>query len=43
MRVTDTKRLYQHTGVALLRAAAGPLSTALDAWPDLVDTAGCRT
>lgn len=42
MRVTDTKPLYQHTGVALLRAAAVPLTTAPDQWPDPDDTAACR-
>ena len=42
MRATDKKLLYRHTGVALLRAAAAPLTTAPDQWPDLSDTGTCR-
>ncbi|MBP2477621.1 thiopeptide-type bacteriocin biosynthesis protein [Crossiella equi] len=34
--------LYRHTGVALLRAAAAPLSSAPATWPDPADSAGCR-
>ncbi|MDQ1308327.1 MAG: lantibiotic biosynthesis protein [Actinomycetota bacterium] len=42
MRVTDNKPLYQHTGVALLRAAVAPLTTAPNDWPDPADPNGCR-
>ncbi|SDP80681.1 lantibiotic dehydratase [Lentzea jiangxiensis] len=42
MRHADHKPLYRHTGVALLRAAATPLSSAPDQWPDLTDIASCR-
>ncbi|MGH3937971.1 MAG: lantibiotic dehydratase [Pseudonocardiaceae bacterium] len=38
----DRKPLYQHIDVALLRAAAAPLTRAPDQWPDLTDTAACR-
>lgn len=34
--------LYQHRGVALLRAAAAPLSQLRDLWPDLSDAESCR-
>ncbi|SDC73883.1 lantibiotic dehydratase [Actinokineospora iranica] len=43
MRATDKKPLYRHTGVALLRAAAAPLTNAPDHWPDLTDPRSCRT
>ncbi|MBV9013640.1 MAG: lantibiotic dehydratase [Pseudonocardiales bacterium] len=36
------KSLYRHTDVALLRAAAAPLTNAPDQWPDLTDTRACR-
>ncbi|ONI85696.1 hypothetical protein ALI22I_28450 [Saccharothrix sp. ALI-22-I] len=36
------KPLYRHTGVALLRAAAAPLTDAPDRWPDLTDIPCCR-
>jgi thiopeptide-type bacteriocin biosynthesis protein len=42
MRVPDRKPLYQHIDVALLRAAAVPLTHAPDQWPDLTDTKACR-
>jgi lantibiotic biosynthesis protein len=42
MRVTDTKPIYQHTGVALLRASVAPLTAAPDTWPDPADPSGCR-
>jgi hypothetical protein len=34
--------LYRHTGVALLRAAAAPLTDTPDLWPDLSDIRACR-
>ncbi|MGH3630029.1 MAG: lantibiotic dehydratase [Sciscionella sp.] len=43
MRVPDKTSLYRHTGVALLRAAAAPLTSAPDQWPDLTDTEACRS
>ncbi|MGH3851933.1 MAG: lantibiotic dehydratase [Pseudonocardiaceae bacterium] len=42
MRATDRKPLYRHIDVALLRAAAAPLTDALDRWPNLTDTDACR-
>ncbi len=42
MRVSDRKPLYRHIDVALLRAAAAPLTHAPDQWPDLTDTEACR-
>ncbi|WNV83036.1 lantibiotic dehydratase [Umezawaea sp. Da 62-37] len=42
MRTADHKPLYRHTGVALLRASATPLTSAPDQWPDLADIASCR-
>lgn len=42
MRVPDRKPLYRHINVALLRAAAAPLTHATDHWPDLADTGACR-
>ncbi len=42
MRVPDRKPLYRHVDVALLRAAAAPLTDAMDRWPDLTDTEACR-
>lgn len=42
MRAPDRKPLYRHIDVALLRAAAAPLSHAPDQWPDLADTGACR-
>ncbi|MDQ3577084.1 MAG: lantibiotic dehydratase [Actinomycetota bacterium] len=42
MRASDRKPLYRHVDVALLRAAAAPLTDALDSWPDLTDIGGCR-
>ncbi|MFH8987129.1 lantibiotic dehydratase [Streptomyces sp. NPDC017940] len=35
--------LYRHTGVALLRSTAMPLTKAPARWPDLGDEADCRT
>jgi hypothetical protein len=34
--------LYRHSGVALLRAAAAPLTRAPDRWPDPSDAEACR-
>ena len=42
MRAPDRKPLYHHIDVALLRAAAAPLTHAPDQWPDLTDTEACR-
>lgn len=42
MRARDRKPLYRHTDVALLRAAATPLTQAPDRWPDPADAEGCR-
>ena len=42
MRALDRKSLYRHIDVALLRAAAAPLTHAPDHWPDLTDTGACR-
>jgi thiopeptide-type bacteriocin biosynthesis protein len=42
VRVTNSKSLYRHTGVALLRAAAAPLTSALEQWPDPADPTACR-
>jgi lantibiotic biosynthesis protein len=42
MRASDRKPLYRHVDVALLRAAAAPLTDTQISWPDLTDTAGCR-
>lgn len=42
MSSTDTKLLYRHTGVGLLRAAAYPLRDAPGWWPDPSDTQACR-
>lgn len=42
MRASDRKPLYRHVDVALLRAAAVPLTDTLDRWPDLTDTGRCR-
>ncbi|MGH3752944.1 MAG: lantibiotic dehydratase [Pseudonocardiaceae bacterium] len=42
MRASDRKPLYRHVDVALLRAAAAPLTNALDSWPDLTDIEACR-
>ena len=42
MRASDRKLLYRHVNVALLRAAAAPLTDTQDSWPDLTDTGGCR-
>lgn len=42
MRASDRKPLYRHVDVALLRAAAAPLTDTLNRWPDLTDIDGCR-
>ena len=42
MRAGDRKPLYRHIGVALLRAAAVPLTSAVNRWPDLTDSDACR-
>ncbi len=42
MRASDRKPLYRHVDVALLRAAATPLTDTVDSWPDLTDIGGCR-
>ncbi|MEV8635353.1 lantibiotic dehydratase [Streptosporangium sp. NPDC051023] len=34
--------LYQHSGTALLRAAAAPLTSLPDRWPDPADAVSCR-
>lgn len=39
----DAKRLYQHVDVALLRAAAAPLTETPEWWPDPSDISDCRT
>ena len=39
---TKLARLYRHTGAALLRAAAVPLSTSSLSWPDLTDPTASR-
>ncbi|WP_217546083.1 lantibiotic dehydratase [Streptomyces sp. GbtcB6] len=36
------EKLYQHTGTALLRAAAMPLTSLPEWWPDPADTDACR-
>ncbi|MGW1887768.1 lantibiotic dehydratase [Streptomyces sp. NPDC001970] len=38
-----SRKLYEHTGTALLRAAAAPRSQAPAWWPDPLDTDGCLT
>jgi len=38
----DSRSLYRHTGVALLRAAVGSVDQAPDWWPDLTDATACR-
>jgi thiopeptide-type bacteriocin biosynthesis protein len=38
----DTKPLYRHTGVALLRSAVSSVTHAPDWWPDPSDTEACR-
>lgn len=40
--MSTSRTLYQHTGVALLRAAAVPLTHAPQRWPDLSDPEACR-
>lgn len=42
MRASDRKPLYRHVDVALLRAAAAPLTDTSHQWPDLTDIGGCR-
>ncbi len=42
MRARDRKPLYRHVDVALLRAAAAPLTDTQHHWPDLTDMGGCR-
>ncbi|MEV8442125.1 lantibiotic dehydratase [Actinosynnema sp. NPDC051121] len=42
MRSAGRKPLYRHVGVALVRAAAAPLTDAPDQWPDLTDVPACR-
>lgn len=42
MRAPTKQPLYRHMDVALLRAAAAPLTHAPDQWPDLTDTGACR-
>lgn len=42
MGARDRKRLYRHVDVALLRAAAAPLTDTVHPWPDLTDIGGCR-
>ncbi|WP_435159350.1 lantibiotic dehydratase [Amycolatopsis sacchari] len=42
MRARDRKPLYRHVDVALLRAAAAPLTDTWHDWPDLTDLDGCR-
>ncbi|GAA1311749.1 lantibiotic dehydratase [Saccharothrix xinjiangensis] len=42
MRSAGRKPLYRHVGVALVRAAAAPLTDAPDQWPDLADVPACR-
>jgi hypothetical protein len=42
MRAGDRRPLYRHIDVALLRAAAAPLTAAVDWWPDLDDADACR-
>ncbi|GAA0705119.1 lantibiotic dehydratase [Kitasatospora atroaurantiaca] len=39
----NARSLYQHSGTALLRAAAAPLTSLPDWWPDPADPASCRT
>ncbi|WP_390624032.1 lantibiotic dehydratase [Fodinicola feengrottensis] len=42
MRVPDdSRRLYRHTGVALLRAAVWPTTRITSGWPDPADLPGC--
>ncbi|MCP2257242.1 Lantibiotic dehydratase, C terminus [Streptoalloteichus tenebrarius] len=41
MRARDRKPLYRHVDVALLRAAAAPLTDTWHDWPDLTDIDGC--
>ncbi|MEU0519730.1 lantibiotic dehydratase [Streptosporangium sp. NPDC006007] len=38
----NARSLYQHSGMALLRAAATPLTGVPDRWPDPADAASCR-
>ncbi|MGH4014491.1 MAG: lantibiotic dehydratase [Pseudonocardiaceae bacterium] len=42
MHTVGRKPLYRHGGVALLRAAAAPLSDVPGRWPDPSDTEACR-
>ena len=42
MRSRGEESLYRHRGVALLRAAAVPLGSAPDRWPDPSDPEDCR-
>jgi lantibiotic biosynthesis protein len=42
MPAPDRTPLYRHTDVALVRAAAKPLTQAPSRWPDLADADGCR-
>ncbi|CAO5240055.1 lantibiotic dehydratase [Frankia sp. AgKG'84/4] len=42
MRASDRAPLYRHVDVALLRAAAAPLTDVPGRWPDLTDPGGCR-
>ncbi|MET8624667.1 lantibiotic dehydratase [Kitasatospora sp. NPDC004669] len=38
----NARSLYQHSGTALLRAAAAPLTSVPGRWPDPADAAACR-